>query len=77
MTMLHWGRGLALWGAVAALCALTPALVLGLLPAEYGAGFFGLLAVMLALSVAPLAAVIASVGVILLLVALLRGAGRG
>ena len=74
MTLLQWGRGLALWGVVAALIAVTPAIVIGLLPAEYGAGFFGLIAIMLTLSVAPLAAAVASGGVILLLIAAVRRA---
>jgi hypothetical protein len=74
MTMMQWGRGLTFWGAVAALIAVTPAIVFGFLPAEYSAGFFGLLAIMLTFSVAPLGAVIASVGVILLLVAVVRRA---
>lgn len=70
--MLKWGRALLLWGLVATLLSAAPALSLSVLPPEFGAGFFGLLAIMLSLSVAPLAAVIASVGALLLLVAVLR-----
>lgn len=77
MTTLIWGRGLLLWGLVATLVALTPMLVLSVLPESVGAGFFGLLAIMLALSVAPLGAVIAAVGAVLLLIGLWNRARSG
>jgi hypothetical protein len=72
MKLATWGKGLLLWGIVAAIVSGAPALLLTLLPAQFGAGFIGLLAIMLSLSVTPLAVVVASVGAILLLVALVR-----
>lgn len=72
MTLLRWGRGLLLWGLIALAVSAAPMLLLQILPAEAGAGFFGLLTILLGLSVVPLAAVVASVGVILLLVAVFR-----
>lgn len=72
MTLLSWGRGLLLWGLVALVVSAAPMLLLQVLPAEAGSGFFGLLAIMLGLSVVPFAAVVASVGAILLLVAVFR-----
>jgi energy-converting hydrogenase Eha subunit C len=68
---MRLGRGLLLGGGIAALASATPALLIWLLPG-LGEGFFGVLAIMLTLSVTPLAVLIASVGAILLLVAVLR-----
>jgi hypothetical protein len=73
MTMMRWGRGLLIWGLVAVALSLAPAILLSFAPPALSEGFFGLTAVMLTLSVTPLAAVVASVGAILLLVAVLRG----
>jgi len=72
MTLMQWGRGLLLWGLVAAALALAPAIALSVAPPEWSAGFLGLIAIMLSLSVAPLAAFTASAGAILVLVAVLR-----
>ena len=72
MTVATWGRGLLLWGLLACAIAATPMLLLQVLPAEAGGGFFGLIAIMLGLSVVPFAAVVASAGAILLLVAALQ-----
>jgi hypothetical protein len=72
MTMMSWGRGLTFWGLVAALAAVAPAVLLSFMPPELSAGFVGLVALLLTLSVAPIAAMVASVGVILLLLAVLR-----
>ena len=47
MTLALWGRGLLLWGLVALAITAAPMLLLTVLPAEMGAGFFGLLAIML------------------------------
>jgi hypothetical protein len=72
MTMTHWGRGLLIWGVIAAVISTAPALVLSQLPAIYSDSFFGDVAVLLTFSVAPLAVLSASVGAILLLLAALR-----
>ena len=69
--MIFWGRRLLVWGAVMALAAATPALLCALVP-PLGEGFFGTLAAMLSLSVTPIGLLVASVGVILLLVGVLR-----
>ncbi len=74
MNLMFLGRGLLLGGAAGAVLALLPAIVLGLLPAPYGEGFFGLVAALLSLSVAPLAVFIASAGALLLLVAAVKRA---
>lgn len=72
MTLSAWGNSLLFWGLVVAALSFTPALLLTVLPAEFGAGFFGLLALMLSFSVTPLSVVVASVGAILLLLAVFR-----
>jgi energy-converting hydrogenase Eha subunit C len=72
MTMMLWGRGLLIWGVIAAVISAAPAFLLGQLPPIYSDGFFGLVAALLTLSVTPLAMVCASVGAILLLLAALR-----
>jgi len=71
MTLMFWARGLLIWGIVGLLASLGPALVLNALPG-LDVGLFGLIAVMLTITVAPLAAVSTSAGAILLLVALFR-----
>lgn len=68
---MHWGRVLLLGGVIAALASAAPALLIWLLPA-FGEGFFGTVALLLTLSVTPLAVLFASAGAILLLVAVLR-----
>ena len=73
MTLLRWGKGLMLWGLVALVIALAPAVLLGLLPPAFGAGFFGLLAALMSLSVAPLAALVVVTGLLLWLAGRLRG----
>jgi hypothetical protein len=60
-----------LGGVIAALASAAPAVLIWLLPG-LDQGFFGLVAVLLALSVTPLAVLAASAGAILLLVAVLR-----
>jgi hypothetical protein len=72
MTMMHWGRGLLIWGVIAAVVSVAPAIILSQLPPIYSDGFFGLVAALLTLSVAPFALLCASVGAILLLLAALR-----
>ena len=69
MTLFVWGRGLLLWGLIAAAVAAAPLLLMLALPAGFGGGFFELLAIMLGLSVVPLSAVVAASGAVLLLVA--------
>jgi hypothetical protein len=69
VTLFHWGRGLLVWGLIAAALSFAPALVLILAPATWAQGFLGALAAMLSLTVTPLAAIVASAGAILLLVA--------
>ena len=71
MTLMFWARGLLIWGFVGLAASLGPALLLSALPG-LDAGFFGLVAAMLTITVAPIAALSASVGAILLLVALFR-----
>lgn len=70
---MHWGRGILIWGVVMGLAAGTPALLIFLLPG-LGDGFFGTVAILLALTVVPMSVVIASVGAILLLVSAVRRA---
>lgn len=72
MTLMFWGRGLLLGGLLAALLSAAPVLLLAWLPPAYGEGFVGSVALLLSLSVTPLALVIASVGAILLLAAVVR-----
>lgn len=74
MTLVSLGRMLLLGGALGVVLALAPAVLLGLLPAPYGESFFGLVAALLSLSVAPLAAFVASAGAIVLLAAAVRHA---
>jgi energy-converting hydrogenase Eha subunit C len=71
VTLFHWGRGLLVWGLVATVLSLAPLLLVTLVPL-LGDGFFGALAALLSLSIAPFAALVAIVGAILLLVALVR-----
>ena len=70
--MLKSGRTILVWGAAASLLSAAPALALLALPPSLGAGFFGLLAIMLTLTVLPLAVLVASAGALLLLFAALR-----
>ncbi|HHY48531.1 MAG TPA: hypothetical protein GYA10_02125 [Alphaproteobacteria bacterium] len=75
MTVVRWGRALLFWGLVGALLSAAPFLLLSIMPDRFGTGFIGLLAIMLSLSVTPLAVAVASAGAILLLVALVRRRG--
>ena len=70
-TLMFWARGLLVWGLVGLAGSLGPALLLNALPA-LDTGFFGTVAVLLTITVAPFAALSVSVGAILLLVALWR-----
>lgn len=72
MTLMKWGRGLLFWGIVAAVLSFVPALLVGYAPPAIGDGFVGLVAILLPFSVTPIAVLAASVGAILLLVAVLR-----
>ena len=72
MTMMRWGRGLLIWGLLTALLATAPGLILTTLLPQFNTGFAGIVGLLLVLSVAPLAALTASVGAILLLVAVVR-----
>ena len=71
MTLMRWGRLLLVWGVVMAIASFAPALLLSVLPG-FEAEFLRLLATMLTLTVTPLGVIIASVGAILLLVAVVR-----
>lgn len=71
MTLKLWGRGLLIWGLVAALVSFLPAWLMSLVPGFMG-DFFELVATMLTLTVTPLGLAVASVGAILLLVAVVR-----
>lgn len=70
--LMFWGRGLAIGGLVALILSAGPALLLSLLPAGAGENFFGTLAALLSLTIAPLSLVAFSVGVLLVLLARLR-----
>jgi hypothetical protein len=72
MTLMLWGRGLLVWGAIAALLSGAPAVLLAQLPPAFSDGFVGLLAALMSLTVTPLALAVASAGAILLLVAAVR-----
>ncbi len=71
MTLVFWGRGLLVGGLVGTLLSLGPYLLLTAFPG-IDPGFFGTLAALLTITVAPLAVLALSVGAILLLVALVR-----
>ena len=66
-----WGRRLLVFGMLMALLSATPALLVMLVP-WLDDGFFGTVAIMLTLTVTPLGVAVASVGAILLLVAVLK-----
>lgn len=70
-----WGRRFLVFGVLMTLISATPALLIMLLP-SMGEGFFGTVAIMLMLTVAPLGVIVASAGAILLLVAAVRRSGR-
>lgn len=72
MTLMRWGRGLLIWGLAAAAATFLPVLVIDHALPGLSQGIIGLVAVLLALSVTPVAVLTASVGAILLLVALAR-----
>jgi hypothetical protein len=72
---MHWGRRFFVFGALMALISATPALLVMLWP-WLDDGFFGTVAIMLTLTVTPLGVIVASVGAILLLVAVVRRRGR-
>jgi len=72
MTLAVWGRGLLLWGLAALAISAAPLLLMTVLPGGFGGGVFELLAIMLGLSVVPLAAVVASAGATCLLVAAVK-----
>jgi hypothetical protein len=71
VTLMRWGRLLLVWGVVMAIVSFAPALLLTVLPG-FNAEFLRLIATLLTLTVTPLGVVIASVGAILLLLAVLR-----
>lgn len=70
-----WGRRFLVFGVLMALISATPALLIMLMPG-LDDGFFGTVAIMLTLTVAPLGVIVASVGGLLLLVAAVRRFGR-
>lgn len=76
MSLTFFGRGLLIGGLVALILSAAPAVVLAVLPAPLSDSFFGTLAGLLLLTIVPLAAVVASVGALLLLLGWLRR-GRG
>ena len=70
-TLMIWGRMLLVGGIAGLAVSLAPIALIGWLAPNLE-GFVAALAVLLSLSVAPLAAVVASVGAILLLVWVVR-----
>lgn len=72
---MHWGRRFLVFGSLMALISATPALLVMLWP-WLDDGFFGTVAIMLTLTVAPLGVLVASAGAILLLVAAVRRFAR-
>jgi hypothetical protein len=70
--LVFWGRGLLIGGVAGVLVSAAPALILSQLPAAFSQSVFGTLAVLLTLTVTPLAVFVASAGAILLLVARFR-----
>jgi hypothetical protein len=76
MQLSQWGRMLLIGGTATAAASAAPAVLLAVLPPAFGSGFFGLVAIMLTLSVTPLGVVAASVGALLLLLAWARRRGR-
>lgn len=74
MNPIYLGRGLLVGGLIATLLAGAPALLLQVIPA-LDSGFISVLAVMLLLTVLPLAVLFASVGAVLLLWGLVRRRG--
>ncbi len=74
MALRFWARLFLLGGLVGLLLSAGPALLLSQAPPGWSAGFLGVLAAMLLLTVAPLATLSASAGAILWVVMLFRGA---
>ncbi len=72
MSMKFWGKGLTIWGLAAVVLSLTPGFILTVLLPQFDTGVIGMIGVLLAVLVAPIAALVLSVGVILLLVAAVR-----
>lgn len=72
MTLKKWALGMLLWGLVAAVLSFVPALFIHLTPPAIYDGPIGLAVLMAPFAVTPLAVLVASVGAILLLVAVLR-----
>lgn len=64
----HWGQGLLIGGLIGLAVSVLPAIVLSVLPSAFGEGFLAVVAVMLPVTVGPLAVLSASAGAILLLV---------
>jgi hypothetical protein len=74
--MNRWtiGWNLLLWGLGIAALSFAPALLLTVLPPAWGDNLLGTIAILISLSITPLAVIIASAGAILLLVsAVFRG----
>ena len=71
-SLVFWGRGLFVGGLGAAMISAVPAVILSQLPPAASDSFYGALAGLLLLSVTPIAVLFASVGAILLLLALVR-----
>ena len=70
--MKRWGRLLLVGGFAGTILGLAPMLLLTWLAPSYAGGFVGALAVLMMLSVAPLAALTAAVGLVLMLIAFVR-----
>ncbi len=68
---MHWGRRFLVFGVLMTLISATPALLVMLWP-WLDDGFFGTVAIMLTLTVAPLGVIVASAGALLLLVAAVK-----
>lgn len=75
MILVPLGRGLLVGGLIAALVSGAPALLLATVLPGLDDGFAGILALMLSLTVLPLALVFASAGAVLLLLGLWRRRG--
>jgi hypothetical protein len=76
MKLFTIGWQMLLWASATAVLSVFPAVLLAVLPPDLSIGLLGAFALMLTLTVTPIALLIASAGAILLLIALLRR-GRG
>lgn len=75
MSLMRWAKLFLVGGLLLAVGAALPGLLLTVLPPAFSQGVFGLIAIMLSLSLMPFGVLVAAVGLILLAVALVRRAG--